>query len=103
MNRILAAIFILQFNIGVVLADELTLVGVMEETGTKLMFAKEKNWDSKGLIWRVLGSDLPSSYWKVEKENWTIAFDGKNIGSFTLDEPDITFKKDWLYKRDKKQ
>jgi len=90
-------------------AEEPILVGVLEqpqscfekkEISARVLFHKEGNkWNALG----VSGSNKPSTHWEINSIRWTIAFDGKNLGTVQIEDPSINTKfiNDWYYRRDK--
>lgn len=91
------------------LAEEPILVGVLEqpqscsekkEISARVLFHKEGNkWNAFG----VSGSNKPSTDWEINPIRWTIAFDGKNLGTVQIEDPSTNTKfiNDWYYRRDK--
>lgn len=80
------------------------LIGVLEqpqcgkkkEISARILFYKE------GTRWNAL--DVRNqSYWNINSNEWTIAFDGKNLGTVELMQPkeNKKYTDDWLFRKDK--
>ena len=90
-------------------AAEPILVGIIDkpqcgdeksETSARVLFHKEgRKWRALG----VSGNNKPSTNWDINSINWTIALDGKNLGTIKIEEPPINkkFRNDFFYRRDK--
>jgi hypothetical protein len=84
---------------------EQLLLGVLEEpqcsqktdVQARIMFA----YDGTG--WRALTPQDSDVSKQITKQEWTIGFDGKSLGSLSLNDPTPDFPKpsDWYYGRDK--
>lgn len=86
-------------------AEDPILVGVLEqpqscsekkEIRARVLFHKEGNkWNALG----VSGSNKPSTDWEINSVRWTIAFDGKNLGTVQIEDPSTNTKfiNDWYY------
>lgn len=109
MNKSITVICILLLWFSAAFADDAVLLGVIEQPqacGEKKAVSARILFHKSGKDWHALGVSpisKPSTTWDANSIKWTVAFDGKNIGSVRIQEPTDKAKyiNDWLYHRDK--
>ena len=100
---------ILLFCCSTAVAKDTIILGVLEQPqscGEKKDISARILFHKVGNKWRALGvsgENKPSTTWDVNSIKWTVAFDGKNIGTVQIKEPSENKKyiNDWSYRRDK--